>query len=322
MHNKYFKMKKYSNIFPPRERYIEKVVKLLRLGKVGALPTETVYGLAGNAYSNVAVRKIYQLKKRPKKNPLIVHFYNLEAIQKETEFNPYLKILYKKFSPGPITYVLKLKKKSKISKLVLNENKTIACRVPSHFLFRKVLKKLNFPLAAPSANLSTKVSPTSALDVFDEFKHNIPFILDGKKTSIGLESSVINLVGKPKLLRPGMITEQELQKVLKKKISKEKTKKILSPGQMKKHYSPGIPVYLNQKLPKKNGAILLFGKSKYLGKNKFYLSKSKSLKEAARNLYSLMRKMKHLGYKSISVNSIPNQGIGIALNDRLKRASQ
>ena len=140
MHNKYFKMKNYSNIFSPTDKNLKVIYggsvnikncsKILKNHGIAALPTETVYGLAGNAYSNRAVTKIYSLKKRPKKNPLIVHFDNLQSILKETEQNPYLEKLYRKFSPGPITYVLKLKKKSKISKKLINKNGTIACRVP------------------------------------------------------------------------------------------------------------------------------------------------------------------------------------------------
>ncbi len=321
MHNKYFKMKNYSNIFKATDKNLKKAANILKTGGLVALPTETVYGLAGNAYNNSSVKKIYKLKNRPKKNPLIVHFDNLKSIEKETEFNPYLRKLYKKFSPGPLTYVLKLKKNSKISKLLLNQNKTIACRVPANTYFRKVIKYLSSPVAAPSANISNQLSPTSAKDVQQEFGKKLKFILDGKNTKIGLESSVINLIGKPKILRPGFITQQELVKIIR-NIKKNNSKIILSPGQLKKHYSPGIPVFLNQTKPKKNGAFLVFGKTKLKGSNIYYLSKKSSLVEAAKKLYAQLRKIKNAGYRNISITKIPNKNIGIAINDRIKKAAQ
>ena len=313
-------MKNYSNIHKPNQRNLVKCAKILRNDGICALPTETVYGLAGNAYSNKAINQIYKLKKRPRKNPLIVHFDNLQSILKETEYNFLLSKIYKKFSPGPITYVLKLKKNSKISKKLANKNGTIACRVPANRYFRKIIKLCGSPLAAPSANISNNLSPTSSYDVYDEFKKKIKFILDDKKSKIGLESTVINLVGRPKILRPGQISKNELKKFVK-KIINNKSKKILSPGQLKKHYSPGVPVYLNKKKPKNEGALLVFGKSDLKGKNVFYLSKKASLAEAAKNLYSKLRLIKKLGYKNISITKIPNKNIGIAINDRLKRAS-
>ncbi len=313
-------MKNYSNIYKPNQRNLAKCAKILRNDGICALPTETVYGLAGNAYSDKAIDKIYRLKKRPRKNPLIVHFDKLQSIQKETRYNILLPKIYKKFSPGPITYILKLKSNSKISKKLTNKNGTVACRVPANKYFRKIIKLCGTPLAAPSANISNNISPTSSYDVYDEFKRKIKFILYDKKSKIGLESTVISLIQKPKILRPGKISLKEIKKIIK-KVSNNKSKKILSPGQLKKHYSPGIPVYLNSKKPKAKGAILIFGKSSLKGQNIFYLSKNASLTEAARNLYSKLRLIKKLGYKNISVSKIPNKNIGIAINDRLKRAS-
>ena len=313
-------MKNYSNIYRPNRRNLAKCSKILKNHGICALPTETVYGLAGSAYSKKAIDKIYKLKRRPRKNPLIVHFDKLQSIQNETEYNILLSKIYKKFSPGPITYVLKLKKKSKISKKITNKNGTIACRVPANRYFRKIIKLCGSPLAAPSANISNNLSPTSSYDVYDEFKKKIKFILDDKKSKIGLESTVINLVGQPKMLRPGKISISEVKKIIK-KMSKNKSNEILSPGQLKKHYSPGVPVYLNKKKPKNKGALLVFGKSNFKGENIFYLSKNKSLLEAAKNLYSKLRLIKKLGYKNISITKIPNKNIGIAINDRLKRAS-
>ena len=314
-------MKFYSNIYQPNKKNLTKASKLIKSGKVIAIPTETVYGLAGNAYRNDSVKKIYSLKKRPKNNPLIVHFSSVKTMNQEVVINEQLIKLAKKFSPGPLTYILPLKKESKISKLVLNRKNQIACRIPNNKTFLAVLKQSGVPIAAPSANLSNKLSTTRSVDVEKEFGKKLSYILDSKKTSIGLESTVLLLGASLKILRPGAITKEMIFKVLREKIHEVKNQgDIISPGQFKKHYSPGIPVYLNQKKPKPNGALLVFGKQK-IKKGIFFLSKRSSLKEAASNLYILLRKIKELGYKSISITYIPNTGIGKAINDRIRRAS-
>jgi L-threonylcarbamoyladenylate synthase len=178
------------------------------------------------------------------------------------------------------------------------------------------------PLAAPSANISSKLSPTSPNDVVDEFKNKIKLILDGSRSKIGLESTIVDLTNHPKILRPGFITPEKIGKILKKKIKiNKKTKKIISPGQLKLHYSPGIPVKINVKNPKDNEAIIGLGRKFKNKKNHFNLSKNGNLNEAANNLYKTLRKIKNSGFKSIAVNKIPNVGIGIAINDRLKKAS-
>ena len=187
---------------------------------------------------------------------------------------------------------------------------------------RKLLSLLKVPLAAPSANISSKLSPTSSNDVVDEFKNKIKFILDGGRSKIGLESTIIDLTGNPKILRPGFITPKKIEKILKRKIRiNKKTKNIKSPGQLKKHYSPGIPIVFNVISAKENQAVIGFGKKFNNKKNHFNLSKNGNLNEAANNLYRTLRKIKNNGFKSIIVNKIPNTDIGIAINDRLKRAS-
>ena len=310
----------YSNIFTFNKKTLSKSIANLKKGNVVGLPTETVYGLAGNAYSKVAVQKIYSLKKRPKKNPLIVHYLNYKNADQDVIFNPNFYKLYKKFCPGPITFVLKKKDRSKIQPSVTARLNTVAIRFPNHKTTRSILKKLNFPLAMPSANLSSGISPVNAMDVSDEFKKKIKIIINSGKSKIGIESTVISLIGKPKILRPGIIGIKTINKVLKISIIK-KSSKISSPGMLKKHYSPGIPVLLNQKRADKNSALITFGK-KYKNKiNYFNLSKKSDLKEAASNLYKTFRKIKKQGFKKIYVVKIPNIGAGIAINDRLKRAS-
>ena len=216
----------------------------------------------------------------------------------------------------------KKKKKSKISKLALAGKKTVAVRIPQHKVTRNLLGILKFPLAAPSANISSKLSPTSAKDVFDEFGNKIKFIIDGGQSKIGLESTIVDLTGKPSILRPGSISAKKIQKILGKKITVKKySKKIKAPGQSKLHYSPGIPVEINKNHAKKNQAFIGFGKKFKQKKNHFNLSKSGNLKEAANNLYKIMRKIKKKKFKSIAVVKIPNKEIGYAINDRLKKAS-
>ena len=302
---------------------IKKAKKYLVKKHCVAVPTETVYGLAGNAYSDISVKKIFNLKKRPLNNPLIVHYYDINKLKEDCYINDNFIKLYKKFSPGPITFILKLKKKSKISKFVTNKNKSLAVRFPKHRLFRQLLKSLDFPLAAPSANISTKLSSVQVSDVVDEFGSKIKYILDGGKCQIGVESTIINLTSKPSILRLGGLDISKIEKVLKIKVLiNTNSKKEIAPGQFPLHYSPGIPLRTNVKIPKKNEAFLLIKKRKIKLKNYFYLSKKKDLKYAAKNLYSLLRKIKKNGYKMIAVEKIPNIGIGKTINDRLNRASR
>ena len=288
-----------------------------------AIPTETVYGLAGNAYSSNAVKKIFKLKKRPSFNPLIVHYSKVRDLQKDCEINQYFIKLYKKFCPGPLTFVLKLKKNSQISKYVTNKKKTLAVRFPKHSITRLLLKNLNYPLAAPSANLSTKVSAVEPTHINDDFGNKIKFILKGKKSKIGIESTIIDLTNKPKILRLGGLEIEKIEKEIKTKLHfKLNPKKISAPGQLKLHYSPGLPIKLNVKNANDNVAHILINKRKNDKKNFFYLSKKSDLKEAAKNLYSTLRKIKKDGYKRIAVEKIPKIGLGLSINDRLNRAAK
>jgi len=312
----------YLNIFKPNFVNLRKAKKYLERNYVIGMPTETVYGLAGNAYSDISVKKIFSLKKRPAVNPLIIHFKNLSHLKKDAVCNDSFTKLYKALCPGPITFILKKNPKSKISKIANAGKKTIAVRIPKHEVARKLLKILDFPLAAPSANISSKLSPTCANDVYDDFGNKIKFIINGGQCKIGLESTIIDLTSKPTILRHGSIDSKKIQKILKRKIRYNKNpKKIKSPGQLKLHYSPGIPVSMNKMFPKRKGAFIAFGKKFKDGKNYYNLSKKANLREAANNLYKIMRKIKKKNYKSIAVSKIPNFGIGRAINDRLKKAA-
>ena len=302
---------------------IKKAKKYLDKNHCVAVPTETVYGLAGNAYSDISVNKIFSLKNRPKNNPLIVHYSDINKLKDDCHINDNFIKLYNKFSPGPITFILKLKKESKISKFVTNKQKSLAVRFPKHLLFKKLLKILDYPLAAPSANISTRLSSVKASDVIEEFGSKVKYVLDGGKCQIGLESTIINLLSKPTILRFGGLDISKIEKILKKKILiKTNLKKKIAPGQFPLHYSPGIPLRINVKKAKKNEAFVLIKKRKINFKNYYYLSKNNDLQQSAKNLYSLLRKIKKDGYKMIAVEKIQNKDIGKTINDRLHRASK
>ena len=312
----------YSNIFSFNKKILKKTIKNLNNGNIVGLPTETVYGLGGNAYSKKSIEKIYKLKERPRSNPLIIHYLNLKDASKDIVVNERFKKLYARFCPGPITFVLKKRYGSKINPLSTARLKTVAIRFPKHKVIRSILKCINFPLAMPSANKSTNVSPVTAEDVYNEFKRKIKLIVDGGKCKIGIESTVIDLSCESKILRPGIIDKISIEKVLKKKIKKNfKNRKIRSPGMMQKHYSPGIPVLINQKKHDGKSAFIYLG-NKYNNKSNFFsLSKNFNLNEAASNLYKIFRLIKKMGYKKIQIVIIPNRQSGIAINDRIKRAS-
>jgi len=236
---------------------IKKAQKHLDKGECVAIPTETVYGLAGNAYSDKACKEIYKLKKRPKNNPLIVHYLNYQLLKKDCIINANFLKLYKKFCPGPITFILNLKKNSKISKIATNKKNTLAVRFPKHLVTRNLLKKLSFPLAAPSANISSRVSAVSSNDVRDDFGKKVKYVLEGGRSSIGLESTIIDIRNKPKILRLGGLEILAIEKALRKKIIiNNNPSKISSPGQSRLHYSPGLPIRLNVKNYKKKEAYL------------------------------------------------------------------
>ena len=302
---------------------IKKAKKYLNKNYCIGVPTETVYGLAANAYKDSAVKKIFNLKKRPKNNPLIVHYHDIDSLKQDCLINDNFTKLYKKFSPGPITYVLQLKKDSQISKYVTNNKKSLAVRFPKHALFKNLLKQLDYPLAAPSANITTKVSAVKAKDVKEEFGNKIKYILDGGACAIGIESTIVNLIGKPSILRLGGLDILKIQKTLGFKMNISlNPKKRIAPGQSRLHYSPGIPLRMNVTKPKNDEAFMIIKRRRKKLKNYFSLTVKNNLDEAAKNLYSCLRKIKNKGYKSIAVEKISNKGLGRAINDRLQRASK
>ena len=300
---------------------IKKSINYLKNNECIGIPTETVYGLAANAYSSSAVSKVFKLKKRPKKNPLIVHYYSKSQLERDCHLNKNFYKLYRKFCPGPLTFVLKLKSDSMIDSNVTNKKKSLAVRFPKHPVIRSLLNKIDFPLAAPSANISSSISPVTKNDVIDEFGKKIKYVLNGGRSNIGLESTIIDLTSKPKIIRLGGLNLEYLKKILNVRLNYNSDTKRDYPGQRRLHYSPGIPIRLNIKDPKKNSAYILINKKKFTSRNFFYLTKNKNLEEAGKNLYKTLRKIKKRKFKLIEVEKIPNIGIGRTINDRLQRAS-
>ena len=300
---------------------IKKSINYLKNNECIGIPTETVYGLAANAYSSSAVSKVFKLKKRPKKNPLIVHYYSKSQLKRDCHLNKNFYMLYKKFCPGPLTFILRLKSNSMIDNKVTNKKKSLAVRFPKHPVIRSLLNKIDFPLAAPSANISSSISPVTKNDVIDEFGKKIKYVLNGGRSNIGLESTIIDLTSKPKIIRLGGLNLEYLKKILNVRLNYNSDTKRNYPGQRRLHYSPGIPIRLNIKDPKKNSAYILINKKKFTSRNFFYLTKSENLEEAGKNLYKTLRKIKKRKFKLIEVEKIPNIGIGRTINDRLQRAS-
>ena len=302
---------------------IKDAVEILKKGGLIGFPSETVYGLGADATNNEAVLKIYRNKNRPRSNPLIVHVESIDQAKSIAIFNKKIDKIIDNFWPGPLTVVLKKNKKSKISNHLCADLQTVAIRYPNNQTILTIIKKLGRPIAAPSANKFGMLSPTSALHVEKQFKDHkdIPLILDGGNTNIGVESTVIGIENNNIIIyRHGGVTKETLEEKIKEKIF-ERTfqdqikKSNLSPGMLKKHYSPKVPLRINITNPMKDEILIGFGKN-YREPN---LSKSSDLREAASNLFYLLEKYEAKGYK-IAIAPIPNKGIGVAINDRLKRA--
>ena len=305
------------------KKMINLAKKTLEKGNLVIFPTETVYGLGGDATNILAIKKIYKLKKRPLNNPLICHFSKFEEVKKNCELNDLDKKLIKFFWPGPLTLILKKKKTSLIKSLLSNNKNLIGCRIPKNRIAIKLLRSVNFPVAAPSANIATKVSSTHYSHLPKIF-YKETLVLKGGISQIGLESTVIqtskNCIT---ILRLGSITIEEIQqKFYKTKISIKNYKSLSSPGNQKKHYSPNLPLRINVKRVLKNESLLNFGSNK-LKSNicEYNLSLKGDLNEASKNFFNYLHLLDNPDCKKIAVAPIPNYGLGKTLNDKLKRAS-
>ena len=313
------------------ESVIEEAAKLLKKGECVAIPTETVYGLAANALDGIAVAKIFEIKGRPTFNPLITHFDSLSMLNEYVHLNDDAARLAGAFWPGPMTLIVKRELGCSISEIVTAGLDTVAVRIPSHKTAQKIITTAGVPLAAPSANASGEVSPTSATHVADSIGDKIELIVADGSSQIGLESTVIDVSGeKAIILRPGAITAEDCADVLGyiPEIDLGDTDKPKSPGQLLKHYAPSTPVRLKAYDVKGDEALLAFGSTKFMNvKNipdthMINLSETGDLYEAASALFSSLRRLDKLDAKAIAVMDIPNQGVGIAINDRLKRAAE
>lgn len=330
-------MKKYHNqlINGTWETIIDKdlsfALELLSNEEVVAIPTETVYGLAGNAFSNKAINKIYTVKQRPFSNPLIVHVADVTKIKEIAKDIPEIAWdLLEKFSPGPLT--LLLPKKDIVLDEVTSGLKEVAIRIPNHPLTLELLKNLNFPLVAPSANPYGYISPTKPTHVFKQLGSKIPYILDGGNCDKGIESTVVGFEdGNVIIYRQGAISIEMIAKIAKNVVVKDtEAEKPLSPGMVPHHYSPHTKLILTNNVEdetrKYNSleiAVILFKKE--VGfipvENQFILSEKGDLNEAAKNLYNALHLMDEKNLKVIIAEKLPNEGVGKAMNDRLSRAS-
>ena len=307
---------------PDAEAY-RAAAELLRAGEVVAFPTETVYGLGADATNDRATARIFETKGRPSFNPLIVHFENLEAAGREVEINACAESLAAAFWPGPLTLVLPRRPDSHISLLCSAGLPTLAVRVPRHEIGQSLLKAAGCPLAAPSANASGKISPTSAAHVAASLGDRVPMILDGGDCEVGLESTVVDLSGaQPVILRPGGITREQLEAVLGPVSEVGADSDVKSPGMLTSHYAPALPIRLNAREVAGNEALLAFGPNPIDGAAvTANLSPSGDLGEAAARLFGLLHELDKQAVEAIAVMPLPEEGLGIAINDRLRRAA-
>lgn len=316
-----------------RTQNIDEAVAALNEGKLVAIPTETVYGLAAKATLPEAVRQIFSVKNRPENNPLILHFPNLkEALPYIAAPSQEVIKLSKTFWPGPLT--LLVKKSTLVPQIVTAGSARVAIRVPDHKLTLELLEKLGAPVAAPSANPSGYISPTLPLHVEKQLGDQIPFILDGGPCTRGIESTILgwNKENEPVIYRMGTITPEAIEKCIDKVpiIVDSQGKNIEAPGMLSKHYAPKTPTLITDNLrlaikthsDKKLGIIRsLPGKNEIPVFKELILSSTGNYEEVARNLYEKMHEMDQLAPDLMIIQKVPEEGIGIAINDRLRRAA-
>ena len=307
-----------TKIFNTSRHDLSKASELIKSGGTLAFPTETVYGLGADATNKLAVAKIFQAKGRPSFNPLIIHCFSIEQIQTFAMWSSEAQTVADKFWPGPLTMVLPLLPNSQISSLALAGLQTVAVRMPDHSVAQSILQLANTPIAAPSANPSGAVSATKAEHVISRLNGKIEGIISGYSSKIGLESTIISFLPEPSILRFGAIDETDISELLGLDLKKKrKDEKISAPGQLSSHYAPKGSIRLNSKVFKKNEVSLGFGEILC----DLNLSREANLAEAAANLFDYLHRLDEMGAEKIAVSPIPEEGIGIAINDRLRRAA-
>lgn len=326
-----------TQVQPATPRSIADAARLLREGDLVAFPTETVYGLGANALDGVAVAKIFAAKGRPSFNPLIAHGASLDMLRPYAVFDERALTLADKFWPGPLTFILPKTPDGGISDLVTAGLDTVALRVPDHPVALSLIAEAGVPVAAPSANASGQLSPTAPHHVLSSLGDKVGVILAAGATKYGLESTVVDLSGADVVIvRPGAVTAEDISDVLGVPVTYDlvATETPRSPGQLLRHYAPGIPVRLHAVDVEPGEALLAFGSTKFMGvrgggfaknlpKDSLYnLSEAGDLLEAAAHLFAGMRALDRPEHTRIAVMGIPDHGIGIAINDRLKRAAE
>ena len=299
-------------------------------GGLVAFPTETVYGLGADATNARAVARLYEAKGRPAFNPLIAHVSDLQTARRIARFDDKSLRLAETFWPGPLTLVLRKALGCPVSDLATAGLETIAVRVPAHPVAQEILRAFGKPVVAPSANISGHVSPTTATHVFGDLAGRIDLIVDGGPVSVGVESTIVGCFETPMLLRPGGLPRDDIERVLGQKLARMPEEasadeaQPLAPGMLASHYAPRTPVRLNARQLKAGEALLAFGPDMISVADKtsvMNLSEAGDLVEAAANLFGYLRELDAGGSHAIAVMTIPDEGLGEAINDRLRRAA-
>ena len=298
-----------------------RAVALLRAGQPIGLPTETVYGLAADACDDRAVARIFEMKGRPTFNPLIIHVADMAQAEALVEMTPLARRIAARFWPGPLTLVLPRRTDCKVSLLASAGLDTLAIRMPAHPAARDILRAFGGPLAAPSANRSGHVSPTAALHVIEELP--VALVVDGGPCTVGLESTIVGFDGEgPVLLRPGGIAAEDIEELAGAALSRHAPEHgISAPGQLSSHYAPEAAVRLDAVEVRDSEALLAFGPPLQGAAITLNLSPAGDPAEAAANLFAMLRTLDHPGVSAIAVMPIPDTGLGLAVNDRLRRAA-
>ena len=318
-------------LLPAGEAAVAAAARILADGGLVAFPTETVYGLGADATNAAAIARLYQAKGRPAFNPLIAHIGDLDAARKIGRFDAAAELLAEAFWPGPLTLVLPKTIDCAVADLATAGLETVAIRIPAHPVARDILRVFGRPVVAPSANLSGHVSPTMAAHVQSDLEGRIDLIVDGGAVAVGVESTIVGIFDHPMLLRPGGLPRAEIERVLGRALKQppadaaSDSAQPLAPGMLASHYAPRTKVRLNAMRLEPGEALLAFGLGAISGIDEaaavLNLSARGDLDEAAANLFGHLRALDARGARGIAVMPIPDDGLGEAINDRLRRAA-
>ncbi|MBR1146223.1 L-threonylcarbamoyladenylate synthase [Bradyrhizobium sp. AUGA SZCCT0431] len=320
-----------TSVLPPSEAAVASAARCLREGGLVAFPTETVYGLGADATNAAAIARLYQAKGRPAFNPLIAHVGDLAAAREIGRFDAAALRLAEAFWPGPLTLVLPKTEQCAVADLATAGLETVAIRIPAHPVARDILRVFGRPVVAPSANLSGHVSPTTAAHVQSDLEGRIDLIVDGGAVAVGVESTIVGIFDEPMLLRPGGLPRADIERVLGRALeqppadAESDSAQPLAPGMLASHYAPRTRVRLGAIQIEPGEALLAFGSDAVSGIDAaaavMNLSVRGDLSEAAANLFGYLRALDSKAAQTIAVMPIPNDGLGEAINDRLRRAA-